>query len=145
MHEQLLKILVCKDCHGDLDCAAGETDATGEIIAGALTCAGCGARYPVVNGIPRFVEPENYATSFGYQWNEFRREQIDSLNGTQLSARRFFTETAWTEEWLAGKWVLDGGCGAGRFLEVASRGNCQVIGVDLSSAVDAARHTLAGR
>jgi len=145
VREQLLTILVCKDCQGDLKCEVAERSMGGEIESGTLNCVVCGARYPIVDGIPRFVAPENYAGSFGYQWNEFRREQIDSLNGTQLSARRFFTETTWTEEWMAGKWLLDGGCGAGRFLEVASRHNCQVVGVDLSSAVEAARRTLAER
>ena len=89
---------------------------------------------------------ENYASSFGHQWNRFRREQIDSYNGTQLSERRWRKETAWEDDWLNGKWVLDAGCGAGRFLDVVSRsGGCDVVGVDMSNAVDAAHEMLAGR
>lgn len=145
MRSELLRLLVCPTCQASLDCAATEQDATADILAGTLTCTGCRASYPITNGIPRFVPTENYAASFGYQWNRFREEQIDSLNGAPLSERRFVTETGWTPAWLAGKWILDAGCGAGRFLEIASRSGCQVVGVDITNAVDAARETLKDR
>jgi 2-polyprenyl-3-methyl-5-hydroxy-6-metoxy-1,4-benzoquinol methylase len=91
------------------------------------------------------VESNNYAASFGYQWKSFRHEQIDSFNGTNLSANRFFKETDWTEEWLSGKWVLDAGCGAGRFLDVVAKCPCDVVGVDISYAVDAVAETMRDR
>jgi 2-polyprenyl-3-methyl-5-hydroxy-6-metoxy-1,4-benzoquinol methylase len=91
------------------------------------------------------VPESNYAHSFGFQWNRFRAEQIDTENRTHLSENRFRSETGWTTEFLAGKWVLEVGCGAGRFLEVASRSSAEVVGFDLSNAVDAARRTVAGR
>lgn len=31
-----------------------------------------GNQYPIVQGVPRFVPKENYANSFGFQWNRFR-------------------------------------------------------------------------
>lgn len=46
---------------------------------------------------------------------------------------------------MAGKWILDVGCGAGRFLDVASKADCEVIGLDNSNAVDAAKLNLGGR
>jgi SAM-dependent methyltransferase len=101
--------------------------------------------YPVVNGIPRFVAADNYASSFGYQWNRFSKEQIDSHNGTTLSADRFWSETGWTKDELAGKWVLDAGCGAGRFLDAASKSDGEIVGIDISNAVDAAAENLKGR
>jgi len=88
---------------------------------------------------------ENYASSFGLQWNLFRAEQIDSINGLQASRERFFTETGWTPESLSGQWILDAGCGAGRFLDVATGHDCDLVGVDLSNAVDAAKQNLGGR
>lgn len=112
---------------------------------GILTCESCQAEYPVANGIPRFVEPDNYASSFGYQWNLFRKEQIDTHNGTTLSADRLWSETEWTKDELKGKWVLDAGCGAGRFLDAASKSEAQVVGIDISSAIDAAQTNLDGR
>lgn len=112
---------------------------------GVLTCSRCGAEFPVTNGIPRFVEPDNYATSFGYQWNLFRKEQLDSFNGTTLSADRLWSESEWKQEDLKGKWVLDAGCGAGRFLDAASQSEGQIVGIDISSAIDAAKANLEGR
>lgn len=114
-------------------------------MSGNLDCRQCGQTYRVVRGIPRFVSDSSYARSFGFQWNRFRLDQLDSANGTRLSAGRFYSETGWSDDWLKEKLVLDAGCGAGRFLEVASRTSAQVVGVDLSEAVDAARMTLAAR
>ena len=144
MRAKLIEVLACPKCAGDLTCAATR-EAGGEIEEGRLTCSGCGAAYPVTNGIPRFVEPDNYAASFGYQWNLFRREQLDSANGTDLSARRLFSETGWTPDWMAGRWILDAGCGAGRFLDVAAKTGAEVVGLDISSAIDASKASLAGR
>src|SRR5262249_3597398 len=46
---------------------------------------------------------------------------------------------------LAGKLVLDVGCGMGRFAEVTSRWGARVVGIDLSQAVEAAARNLASR
>jgi SAM-dependent methyltransferase len=146
MREKLLDLLVCPGCREPLECQPGTVAADGDIVTGDLRCRRCGRRYPIENGIPRFVPSENYAASFGYQWNKFRREQIDSLQGIQQSERRLRTETAWEPDWLRGKWILDAGCGAGRFLEVTSRTEgCEAVGVDISGAVDAVKETLNGR
>ncbi|MEW5982057.1 MAG: methyltransferase domain-containing protein [Acidobacteriota bacterium] len=146
MRQRLLDLLVCPRCQGELSCRATTTTSDQDVLDGELACSGCGRAFPVVRGIPRFVPTENYAASFGYQWSRFRQEQIDSLNGTRLSEHRFRTETEWAPEWMAGKVVLEAGCGAGRFLEIASRETtCDVVGIDLSHAVDAAHETLAGR
>lgn len=142
MNKKLLEILACPKCAGDLRLQTTDSD---EVIEGTLTCSSCAATYPVSNGIPRFVEPDNYAASFGYQWNLFRKEQIDSHNGTTLSADRLWSETGWKPEELKGKWVLDVGCGAGRFLDAASRSDGETVGVDISSAIDAAKINLEGR
>lgn len=145
MQTKLLDVLACPKCLGHLACAPSEVDADGEINRGTLGCAACRKTYPIEAGIPRFVEMENYASSFGYQWNRFKSEQIDSVNGTGLSEQRVYSETGWTKEWMKGKWILDAGCGAGRFLEVVSREPCEAVGVDLSNATDAARETLRDR
>ena len=144
MQAKLLEVLACPKCLGDLSCVVERQDAF-EIEAGRLECAKCRKTYPITAGIPRFVEMDNYAASFGYQWNRFKLEQLDSANGTNLSEKRLFSETGWTREWLRDKWVLDAGCGAGRFLDVASKTGAEVVGVDISNAIDAARANLEGR
>jgi ubiquinone/menaquinone biosynthesis C-methylase UbiE/uncharacterized protein YbaR (Trm112 family) len=145
MQIKLLDVLACPQCGGALTCMATETDDAGEVAAGRLVCASGVHQFPIEDAIPRFVPRDNYAASFGYQWNKFKLEQIDSANGTKLSAARFYSETGWTKEWLKGRWVLDSGCGAGRFLDVAADSEAQVVGLDISSAIDAARANLAGR
>lgn len=114
-------------------------------VARALRCGLCGAAYPVVGGVPRFVTDHAGSAAFGYQWNAFRREQLDRFNSTALSHDRFFAETGWSPEWLADATVLDVGCGAGRFADVASRYARHVVAVDASDAVDAARANLSDR
>jgi 2-polyprenyl-3-methyl-5-hydroxy-6-metoxy-1,4-benzoquinol methylase/uncharacterized protein YbaR (Trm112 family) len=145
MQMKLLEVLACPSCGGELSCTPAETDSRGEVVTGRLDCRRGPHHFPIENSIPRFVPRDNYAASFGYQWNKFKLEQIDSINGTRLSTARFYSETGWTKSWLAGKWILDAGCGAGRFLDVAADSEAEVVGVDLSSAIDAARSNLQGR
>lgn len=99
-------------------------------------------RYPVKAGIPRFVPAENYADSFGYQWNKYARLQLDSANGSTNSRDRFYSITEWQPQQLAGARVLDVGCGAGRFAEIALAAGAEVTAIDLSGAVDACKNNL---
>lgn len=99
-------------------------------------------RYPIVDGIPRFVPASNYADNFGMQWNRFRKTQLDSHSGHPISADRFWKATGWSPSELKGKWVLDVGCGAGRFAEVALDAGAHLVALDYSSAVDACKANL---
>jgi ubiquinone/menaquinone biosynthesis C-methylase UbiE/uncharacterized protein YbaR (Trm112 family) len=145
MHLRVLDVLGCPRCHRELICVAQTRDSAGEVQTGALRCAACAASYPITSGIPRFVPDDVYASSFGYQWNRFRTEQLDSVNGTTLSRDRLFAETRWSKDWMAGKWILDAGCGAGRFLDVVAETGAEVVGLDISRAIDAARDNLSKR
>lgn len=108
----------------------------GQIRSGWLV-ADDGARFPVRDSVPRFVASGNYAGTFGLQWNLFRQTQLDSYSGHPISARRFWRSTGWQPAALKGQWVLDVGCGAGRFAEVALGAGAKVVAVDCSDAVDA--------
>jgi SAM-dependent methyltransferase len=145
MWKELSDLLVCTSCAGELQCHAVETCVDGEVLEGTLACLHCRASYPVRGGIPRFVSNDNYAASFGYQWNTFRKQQIDSETGLTQSRRRFYSETGWSGKSLSGKLLLEVGCGAGRFLDIAANNDCTVVGMDITSAVDAARTTATGR
>jgi 2-polyprenyl-3-methyl-5-hydroxy-6-metoxy-1,4-benzoquinol methylase len=101
-----------------------------------------GHRYEVRNNIPRFVPASNYADNFGMQWNKFRLTQLDSHSGHPISAHRFWNATGWRPEEIKDKWVLDVGCGSGRFAEVALAGGANVVALDYSSAVDACYENL---
>lgn len=97
------------------------------------------------NGVLYFVKEEAYAKSFGMQWNIFSREQMDN-DQLRDSEYRLRSETGFFPEQIEGKIVLEAGCGMGRFLDiVASDGAALAVGVDLSSAVEAAAMNLADR
>ena len=142
MREDLLQVLAEPTTGASLSLAV--TQGKGDSIeTGTLTSTQTGKVFPIVGGIPRFVDSENYASSFGRQWNAFRAVQIDSQNGYAQSQYRFETETGWSDDEIKGKWMLDGGCGAGRFAEIAAKKGARIVGLDISSAVDACKKTVA--
>ncbi|MGJ6964060.1 methyltransferase domain-containing protein [Streptosporangium sp. G11] len=100
-------------------------------------CAGCGASYPVDDGIPRFVPRDNYAEGFGFQWNRHRLTQLDSHTGMPISRERLMTGSGWSGEELRGRTVLECGSGAGRFTEVLCETGALVTSFDISDAVHA--------
>src|SRR5574339_753078 len=136
MHLDLMNLLVCPGCRGALTVHAkdGRED---DVESGTLTCGACAASYPIVDSVPRFVPPENYSSSFGFQWNRFRRTQLDSVTGQPISRDRFFGQSGWSPAAMDKRWTLDLGCGAGRFAEVALGTGTRLIAVDYSNAVDA--------
>lgn len=109
-------------------CAKGlEQDAGGS----RLVCEGCGREVPVVGGVPRFAE-EPYVAGFGRQWNRYEVARAEEDETT------FRVKTGVDPRFLAGKLVLDAGCGGGRYALALGRLGARVLGVDLSSAVDKA-------
>jgi SAM-dependent methyltransferase len=126
MQPWLFDILCCPECGASLR----QVDA-------ALTCLRCIKSYPVTGSISRFVEMENYANNFGFQWTLFAKTQLDSNSGRPISRERFFHTTGWKPEEMAGKLVLDIGCGSGRFAEIALSCGARVVAVDYSRAVEA--------
>jgi uncharacterized protein YbaR (Trm112 family) len=57
MERLLLEILCCPLCKGELELRDGE-EQEGEILRGVLVCTGCGERYPVEDGIPNMLPPD---------------------------------------------------------------------------------------
>lgn len=141
MNVDLLELLCCPECRGRLTLSEA-TYAGDRVESGTLVCAAAGHRFPIRGFIPRFVSGSNYADSFGFQWNKFRRTQLDSYSGHPISAERFWKATGWTPQQIAGQWVLDAGCGAGRFAEIALRAGARVVALDYSNAIDACYENL---
>jgi SAM-dependent methyltransferase len=136
LKRDFLRILRCSDCSSGLR-LEGERESGGEIEQGSLVCTRCAHTFPIVRFIPRFAPPENYSSSFGFQWQRFRTTQLDSHTGVPVSRTRFFAESNWRPEALKGALVLDAGCGAGRFAEVALDAGATLVALDYSQAVDA--------
>jgi uncharacterized protein YbaR (Trm112 family) len=51
--DELLAVIVCPDCHGDLTVVEGAADGEGELV-----CQGCGLVYPVRDDIPVLLVDE---------------------------------------------------------------------------------------
>src|SRR4051812_8047305 len=97
----------------------------------SLICTRSGKSYPIVGGIPRFVEQEHLA-SFGLQWNRYEVAHAEEDRAT------FEAKTGVSLPELRGLRVLDAGCGGGRYSRVAGEAGARVIGADHSSAVEKA-------
>lgn len=126
---------------GDLRCPVCR--ASFNLDGGELVCEGRHV-FPVVRGIPRLAprdeldaERTRTADAFGYSWSNYPRGNP-------------YTEDQWrdwvvplTRDNFEGKIVLDAGCGLGGFSEYARAwGARRVVGIDLSTAIDAARERL---
>lgn len=134
-HIQRFCCTVCKE--SVLRFQGNESDGkSGQIKTGNLLCMKCGTCYPIAGHIARFVEPENYAGSFGFQWNIHRKTQLDSYSGLTISHDRVFEVTGWPEQ-MKGEQILEAGSGAGRFTEVLLSTGAEVNSFDYSDAVEA--------
>jgi SAM-dependent methyltransferase len=107
--------------------------------------ASSGKNFPMIDGIPRFVASDLYVKSFSLEWNTHDRTQLDIYREDAPSEKEFVAKTAFSPEFLRGKLVLDAGVGAGRYADVASRWGADVVGVDLSLAVEASQRNLGNR
>ena len=137
---KLLDYLICPACAGAIQLSSVERSDDSEILEGQLACASCAQTSPIIRGVPRFARPETVAPdkaataeNFGWQWQHF----------VQADARYADQFLGWlapvTPDFFAGKLVLEGGCGKGRHTQLAANwGAREVIGVDLSDAVETA-------
>ena len=136
MKQELLDLLRCP-VSGQRLVIQHATKEGVEILEGMLVSEDGMRSYPITRGIPRFVPQSNYADNFGMQWNHFRQTQLDSYSDCKVSFNRFWKATGWSAQDMKGKWLLDVGCGAGRFAEIALEAGAHVVALDYSSAVDA--------
>lgn len=137
MKQRLLSYLVCPTCKSDLTLQRECHDA--EILEGSLLCSACHASFPIVRGIPRFLQhdlsaaKQATAAAFGYEWTHYA-QLTEADRAEFLDWIKPLDETAFVDQV-----VLDGGCGKGRHLFLAAQfGAADVVGLDLSNAVESA-------
>ena len=105
----------------------------GRIISGSLVSP-TGTAYPIINGIPRFVEyvPHKTVKSFGDQWNHFNFVDF-KVNWLCHTVANTFGGT----KGFAGRLIVDAGGGSGAQSKwFAEFGAGHVILLDLSHSVD---------
>jgi SAM-dependent methyltransferase len=129
MNPDLIALLQCPRCRGPLE-LEGEPPRS-------LACRLCSQTYPIIGDVPRLAG-ESYAASFGRQWNRYDVMRPEEDEAT------FRVKTGANPEDLAGRLVLDAGCGGGRYARLLGGRGARVVGVDLSSAVDKAAALCAG-
>lgn len=137
----MLEWLVCPECAHDLRQTVSKADGD-DTIEGALTCD-CGRTYPVRDGIPRFTDDAPLSAdirrtqhSFGYQWTRFSQMVIDFRENFLDYIRPI------DESFFPGKRGLDVGCGFGRHIYNAATFGAEMVGVDISAAIDATRQNV---
>lgn len=166
MNPRLLELIACPVCRTGLrviePSPIGEADAV-------LECESCSRRYPVVNGIPRLLPPELASASelgtgrrFTAEFTEFSEDDKD-LDPFPLREYFFYSRAGIDpsvyeqvkgdpyrtsldpdayrpdHSFVAGKVVIDGGCGPARFTEVVARaGAGLVVGLELGAHVERA-------
>ena len=122
MNAELIELLRCPKCRGRL--RFDETNPR-------LVCEREGDPFPIVGDVPR-LSGETYVESFGRQWNRYDVARDEEDEAT------FEIKTGIHPRDLAGKLVLDAGCGGGRYAALVGRFGAKLLGLDLSSAVDKA-------
>lgn len=163
MKLRLLDLLSCPWCGQPFE--ARSYDAAGsatDIVEGVLV-SGCGRCFPIVRGIPRIIQNaaelfpefvrrhggdfpdapkgpvnksrtdaaiEKTRKSFGYQWTVFREMVID------FRENFFYYIRPLDEGFFKGKLGLDMGCGFGRHIYNAALFGAEMVGVDLSDAIE---------
>jgi SAM-dependent methyltransferase/uncharacterized protein YbaR (Trm112 family) len=143
----LWKDLVCPACNCSLSLGGDSWN--------SLECFACPEKFPIVNGIPRFlptVSPDlsggsnavnrgrmlqlKTTKSFGFEWTHFSEMYPE----WESNFRDYMFPRV--EESFRGERVLDAGCGIGRHAYYAARYGAEVWAVDISDAVEvAARNT----
>lgn len=138
MKKSLLTLLTCPDCQSGFEARAERTDDE-DVLEGMLVCKVCGQTFPIVRGIPRFLSSdlgaakEATAKAFGYEWTHYsaltEADKAEFLDWIKPLTPKAFVDRV----------VLDGGCGKGRHIALAAEfGAREVVGIDLSDAVEAA-------
>lgn len=146
MHPKFLPLLCCPRTKQNLSLEIEQANSQQMVITGKLITEDK-REYPIINGIPRFVDKEYYASSFGYEWQRWPRVQFESENEGKPMARH--TKRMWQiitdrkEGSITGQTVVEFGCGPGRFLDIVRKQGAIAVGIDLSQAVEVARSNFA--
>ena len=146
MNPEFVKLLCCPQTRQPLRLEIHEASESGMVVTGVLSSEN-GREYPIVRGIPRFVDQEQYSGSFGFEWSRWPRVQFEDENvgkpmeGHTKNMWRTITQVG--SERIEGQTIVEFGCGPGRFLDIIRSQGGLAVGIDMSVAVEAARKNFA--
>lgn len=147
MHKSFLSLLKCPSTNEDFELKIEEENSE-EIIKGVLISKVSKKKYNIINGIPRFVDINNYSKSFGIQWKKWAKTQFEEENKNKImenyTSKMLYKITELNKDNLNDKLILEVGCGSGRFLDVLSTSNAKLVGIDNSSSIDVTKNNLKG-
>ena len=142
MHKKFINILVCPSTGQSLSLEAEKRN-NDFVYSGYLISQDKKNKYPIIKGVPCFVESDNYSSSFGYEWQNWPRVQFEEENINRPmeghTTKMFKAITDFDEKDLNNKLIIEYGCGPGRFIDVAHKMGAIVVGLDMSQAVYVAR------
>jgi len=145
--QQLRSLLICPKCgNTPLNLQANLNQ-----LKHSFICARCNFAVELNKGVAEFETDDRHVNSFTNEWDRHSRVQVDShgyrcgYRGFIDSHDTFWKKTGLRPEDLSGQIVLDGGCGVGRFTEIAAEVARGVLAVDLSHAVYHAANLMAER
>lgn len=142
MKSDLLELLVCSKCQGNLDMVEPKV-LDDELLSARLFCPECSRTFALIEGIPRMVqdlgEMKTVAESFGFQWRKYFESRFEeqTLYGrtAEQEIKYFLSSMGISKEDIEGKRILDAGCGCGKLTRMLGElGAREVVGVDISEA-----------
>jgi SAM-dependent methyltransferase len=163
MQLEFLSLLQCPHCRKSFRLEIFHQKDS-EIFEGILTCPQ-GEVYPIVDSIPRVIPGasrefaeffknhgiegrvtpsrpsrliEKTKKSFGREWLTYEVQNIEE------DIAYFLAKSGFTLEELRDRYVLDAGCGGGRYTYIAARAGAKVVAVDVSKGVEKTRELIRG-
>ncbi len=145
MKKSLIEYLRCPVTGRSLEITDETTDASGEVLSGELS-GGQSRRYPVVDGVPSLLVPEDWPEgqretqeSFSWKWKQapnYRNATKPHYLNWYLQ-RYGFRDASGLAKFLEGrKNILDAGTGHGRDTELfATNSTATVFGIDISYGI----------
>ena len=160
MRTAFVKRLRCPDCGSPF--ALESREEAGQVVREGALRSPCGRIDPIIDGVPRILPTAVAGTlvtahpQFFEQHSDLRPKQSGEAPHESLRTLRAFGDE-WQRfpellevharifEWYfdgpepvlwKGLRVLDAGCGMGRWLHFATRAGAEIVGMDVSAAID---------